>query len=267
MMGECEGFGPPLKFEPTTPSATAEAKSLVEAWWIDPPRLIEAIVRALSERDDWLALWEEARRAQTQALQELGLLGSPVEELQRLTAQLRERDAKLAAKDAALQFAEGAIDDAIYTEAGLDPAAGEAVLHICREAREAGTFDQEPFDRSKLPSILVETLREQLREREREREDYRMWFEEERLSRGREREAAEREVERLREALKGAMKKLQRYGERTDDEYAAFLTRRPAPAPEPGASAPPPVRPNYPDPTYDPSLLAHERPEPKKDRR
>ena len=31
-------------------------------------------------------------------------------------------------------------------------------------------------------------------------------------------------------------------------------------APESGVSAPPPWRPNYPDPTHDPSLVVHDRP-------
>ena len=42
---------------------------------------------------------------------------------------------------------------------------------------------------------------------------------------------------------------------------ALLPSRCPAPAPKPEASAPPPFRPNYPDPAPDPSLLAHERPE------
>ena len=58
----------------------------------------------------------------------------------------RDREAaKAKAMRAALDFAAGAIGDAIYTEDGLDGDAGQRVLHIITEARELGTFDQQQF--------------------------------------------------------------------------------------------------------------------------
>lgn len=85
----------------------------------------------------------------------------------------------------------------------------------------------------------------------------------------RERDEAQQEVERLREWA--ARWKAARvtwtppyYSVSLWDEMMTeaetLLTRRPPPAQEPGASAPPQWRPNYPDPAHDPSLLAHERP-------
>ena len=161
---------------PTPPSAMAleEAEQIIQpivTLTIEARQALrERIARALSERDernDRFAEYHEKVCPERQATLDIAIWERVAAHghLDEAQAQLRERDAKLAAKDAALQFAGGAIVDAIYTEAGLDPAAGEAVLHICREARESGTFDKEPFDRNRLPSILVETLRAQLRAR------------------------------------------------------------------------------------------------------
>jgi len=58
---------------------------------------------------------------------------------------IKERDAALAtvrAMDAALDFAHGAIVDAISLDDGLDGATGEACLRIIVEAKERGTFDE-----------------------------------------------------------------------------------------------------------------------------
>ena len=217
---------------PTPTSAMEEAKAIVFAWdtRLDPcetttKALILAIARALSKRGEWQGTkswcscghiaWgtcstcyiERGKRLselEAQLREREAELGRYMMANNALAEKLREREAAIAAKDAALQFAEGAIDDAIYTEDGLDGTTGERVLHLCREARESSTFDQEPFDRSRLPSVEVEALRTQLRERERELGDHSRCMERKDaaiLHVQQRCDQAEREVERLRETL------------------------------------------------------------------
>ena len=63
----------------------------------------------------------------------------------------------------AMSFAQGAIEDAIYTEDGLDGETGERVLHIMQEAVERGTFDQTQI--GSLPRPMLETENDVLRAR------------------------------------------------------------------------------------------------------
>ena len=69
---------------------------------------------------------------------------------------------EIAAKNTALDFAERAIEDAIYTEDGLDGDTGQRVIHVIREAREQGTFDKvkygdlAPSTNDKLAAALEE---------------------------------------------------------------------------------------------------------------
>jgi hypothetical protein len=53
-------------------------------------------------------------------------------------------EARLAALHSALLFAQGAIEDAILSEDGLDGDTGSRVLHIIEEAVTLGTFDNQP---------------------------------------------------------------------------------------------------------------------------
>ena len=53
--------------------------------------------------------------------------------------------ARVAACNSALDFAAGAIEDAIYSEDGLDGVDGEHILHIITEARERGEFDKAKY--------------------------------------------------------------------------------------------------------------------------
>lgn len=76
-----------------------------------------------------------------------------------LTAAEAERDALRQA----MSFAQGAIEDAIYTEDGLDGETGERVLHIIQEAVERGTFDQTQI--GGLPRPMLETENDALRAR------------------------------------------------------------------------------------------------------
>jgi len=65
----------------------------------------------------------------------------------------KEKDRE-AALTAALQFAVGAIVDAIYTEDGLDGEAGERVLALIAEAQKYGTFDQRKVERAEWLEYL-----------------------------------------------------------------------------------------------------------------
>lgn len=58
--------------------------------------------------------------------------------------------ARVRALDAALDFAVGAIADAIYREDGLDGAAGEGVLQILAEAKKYGTCNQRSVERTEM---------------------------------------------------------------------------------------------------------------------
>ena len=61
---------------------------------------------------------------------------------------------KLQACETVLEFATGAITDAIYTEEGLDGVAGERVLTIIAEYRKFGTFDTHRLTRNQMLRIL-----------------------------------------------------------------------------------------------------------------
>lgn len=54
----------------------------------------------------------------------------------------------------ALEFASAAVEDAIYTEDGIDGQDGERLLYIFREALERGTFDKVRY--GDLPPMLLE---------------------------------------------------------------------------------------------------------------
>lgn len=73
-------------------------------------------------------------------------------------AKLHERIAALEAERSALrtalEFASAAVEDAIYTEDGIDGQDGERLLYIFREALERGTFDKVRY--GDLPPMLLE---------------------------------------------------------------------------------------------------------------
>lgn len=70
--------------------------------------------------------------------------------LSAITRVVQERDAN----GTALGFAQRAVEDAIYTEDGLDGDTGQRVLHIIEEALTHGTFDKVRF--GELPKSMWE---------------------------------------------------------------------------------------------------------------
>ena len=78
-----------------------------------------------------------------------------IEHARQLERELAAAQEALAAKNAALDFAEGAVEDAIYSEDGLEGDTGQRVIHIIQEARDRGTFDKEKFG-DHLPTTRIE---------------------------------------------------------------------------------------------------------------
>lgn len=90
------------------------------------------------------------------------------EQIAGLKSNLAAAREQIAAHKTALQFAERAIEDAIYTEDGLEGEAGERVLHVVREAAERGTFDQTKL--GELGPSMSEQIAELTAERDAARE-------------------------------------------------------------------------------------------------
>jgi hypothetical protein len=120
----------------------------------------------------------ERLRAEVEALHEQArvqdeLLREWEEEWREPRERAEKAEEKIKACKIALDFAAGAIGDAIYTEDGLDGDTGQRVLHIIAEAREEGTFDLAeygsldrlcPFSRAEKAEADFELLRKLLLE-------------------------------------------------------------------------------------------------------
>lgn len=75
-------------------------------------------------------------------------------EAAKLHERIAELEAERSALRTALEFASAAVEDAIYTEDGIDGQDGERLLYIFREALERGTFDKVRY--GDLPPMLLE---------------------------------------------------------------------------------------------------------------
>lgn len=97
--------------------------------------------------------WDATLRAAARRTAEIvhpGKMVPPADQSERIA----ELEAERSALRTALEFASAAVEDAIYTEDGIDGQDGERLLYIFREALERGTFDKVRY--GDLPPMLLE---------------------------------------------------------------------------------------------------------------